>query len=41
MIYAFIVDTSASMNVKYSNGMTYLEAAKAGVEHFMKVKWYC
>jgi hypothetical protein len=37
MIYAFIVDTSASMNVKYSNGMTYLEAAKAGVEHFMKL----
>ena len=34
MIYAFIVDTLASMNVKYSNGMTYLEA---GVEHFMKV----
>ncbi|ORX59993.1 hypothetical protein BCR36DRAFT_408361 [Piromyces finnis] len=37
MIYAFIVDTSASMNVKYSNGMTYLEAAKAGIEHFMKL----
>jgi hypothetical protein len=37
MIYAFVLDTSISMNRLFSDSMTYLEAAKAGVEHFLRV----
>ncbi|KAI9203185.1 uncharacterized protein BJ171DRAFT_154456 [Polychytrium aggregatum] len=36
MIYIFIVDTSVSMNRIFSNGLSYLECAKAGIEQFFK-----
>jgi len=37
MIILFVVDTSASMNQKYSNGFSLLDCAKNGVEHLVKV----
>ena len=38
MIFAFVIDSSASMNQMASNGMTLLDCAKAGVEHFLKLR---
>lgn len=38
MIILFVVDTSASMNQKYSNGFSLLDCAKNGVEHLVKVR---
>ncbi|KAF9098075.1 Integrator complex subunit 6 [Mortierella sp. AD031] len=38
MIIVFLVDTSASMNQKFSNGMSALECTKSGIEHLVKVK---
>lgn len=35
MIFLFCVDTSASMNQKTTNGVRMIDAAKAGIEHFM------
>lgn len=35
MIFLFCVDTSASMNQRTTNGVRYIDAAKAGIEHFM------
>jgi integrator complex subunit 6 len=32
------MDTSASMNQKSASGMTILDCAKAGVEHFVKIR---
>ena len=37
MIIVFLVDTSASMNQKFSNGMSALECTKSGIEHLVKV----
>jgi hypothetical protein len=37
MIFAFVIDTSASMNRQFSDNMTFLECAKAGVEQFFRV----
>ncbi|KAG0260584.1 Integrator complex subunit 6 [Mortierella polycephala] len=36
MIVVFLVDTSASMNQKFSNGMTLLECTKSAIEHLVK-----
>ncbi|KAF9910508.1 Integrator complex subunit 6-like [Linnemannia zychae] len=36
MIIVFLVDTSASMNQKFSNGMSALECTKSGIEHLVK-----
>ncbi|KAG0338615.1 Integrator complex subunit 6, partial [Podila humilis] len=36
MIVIFLVDTSASMNQKFSNGMSALECTKSGIEHMVK-----
>ncbi|KAF9436929.1 Sarcoma antigen 1 [Entomortierella beljakovae] len=36
MIVVFLVDTSASMNQKFSNGMSALECTKSGIEHLVK-----
>ncbi|KAI9331075.1 hypothetical protein BDR26DRAFT_1011089 [Obelidium mucronatum] len=36
MIYVFIVDTSASMNQVFSHGLSYLDCAKGGIEHFFQ-----
>ncbi|KAF9174652.1 Integrator complex subunit 6-like, partial [Mortierella sp. AD011] len=36
MIVVFLVDTSASMNQKFSNGMSALECTKSGIEHLIK-----
>ncbi|KAJ3026335.1 UNVERIFIED_CONTAM: Integrator complex subunit 6 [Siphonaria sp. JEL0065] len=36
MIYVFIVDTSASMNQIFSHGLSYLDCAKSGIEHFFQ-----
>eukprot|EP00761_Pharyngomonas_kirbyi_P004161 gb/GECH01004165.1/.p1 GENE.gb/GECH01004165.1/~~gb/GECH01004165.1/.p1 ORF type:complete len:939 (+),score=200.19 gb/GECH01004165.1/:1-2817(+) len=36
MIIAFVIDTSASMNQKTAQGLTLLDIAKCGVEHFIK-----
>ncbi|KAF9193715.1 Integrator complex subunit 6 [Haplosporangium sp. Z 767] len=36
MIVVFLVDTSASMNQKFSNGMTVLECTKSAIEHLVK-----
>ncbi|KAJ8322587.1 hypothetical protein QVD99_000972 [Batrachochytrium dendrobatidis] len=36
MIYVFLVDTSVSMNTMFSDRLSVLEVAKAGVEHFFK-----
>ncbi len=38
MIILFVVDTSASMNQRTSNGMSILDCAKAAVEHFVKMR---
>ena len=34
----FVVDTSASMNQRLSTGLSLLDAAKAAVEHFVKIR---
>ncbi|KAF9946900.1 Integrator complex subunit 6 [Mortierella alpina] len=36
MIVVFMVDSSASMNQKFSNGMSALECTKSGIEHLIK-----
>ncbi|KAL2917625.1 hypothetical protein HK105_202911 [Polyrhizophydium stewartii] len=36
MQYIFVVDTSASMNAVFSDGLSALEVAKSGIEHFFK-----
>ncbi|KND04683.1 uncharacterized protein SPPG_00396 [Spizellomyces punctatus DAOM BR117] len=36
MIFVFVVDTSASMNRLFSENLTFLESAKAAIEHFFK-----
>ncbi|KAI7821059.1 hypothetical protein BC939DRAFT_456393 [Gamsiella multidivaricata] len=36
MIVIFLVDTSASMNQKFSSGMSALECTKSGIEHLIK-----
>ncbi|KAJ3022655.1 Integrator complex subunit 6 [Thoreauomyces humboldtii] len=36
MIFVFIVDTSASMNRLFSENLSFLDAAKSGVEQFFK-----
>ncbi|GJJ75105.1 hypothetical protein EMPS_07463 [Entomortierella parvispora] len=36
MIIIFLVDTSASMNNSFSNGMSALECTKSGIEHLIK-----
>ncbi|KAK3840240.1 MAG: hypothetical protein JOS17DRAFT_11581 [Linnemannia elongata] len=36
MIIVFLVDTSASMSQKFSNGMSALECTKSGIEHLVK-----
>ncbi|KAI1315117.1 Integrator complex subunit 6 [Mortierella claussenii] len=36
MIVIFLVDTSASMNQKFSSGMSALECTKSGIEHLVK-----
>ncbi|CAO3565382.1 unnamed protein product [Mortierella alpina] len=36
MIVVFMVDSSASMNQKFSNGMSALECTKLGIEHLVK-----
>ncbi|KAI8601354.1 hypothetical protein EDD21DRAFT_374691 [Dissophora ornata] len=36
MIVIFLVDSSASMNQKFSNGMSALECTKSGIEHLAK-----
>ncbi|KAG0265789.1 Integrator complex subunit 6 [Actinomortierella ambigua] len=36
MIVVFLVDTSVSMNQKFSNGMSSLECVKSGIEHLVK-----
>ncbi|KAG0242766.1 hypothetical protein B0O80DRAFT_460546 [Mortierella sp. GBAus27b] len=36
MILVFLIDSSASMNQKFSNGMSALECTKSGVEHLLK-----
>ncbi|KAF9963420.1 Integrator complex subunit 6 [Mortierella alpina] len=36
MIVVFMVDSSASMNQKFSNGMSALECTKSGIEHLVK-----
>ncbi|ORY41888.1 DEAD/H box polypeptide 26B [Rhizoclosmatium globosum] len=36
MIYVFVVDTSASMNQVFSHGLSYLDCAKSGIEHFFQ-----
>ncbi|KAF9356670.1 Integrator complex subunit 6 [Mortierella sp. NVP85] len=36
MILIFLIDSSASMNQKFSNGMSALECTKSGVEHLLK-----
>ncbi|KAG0198615.1 Integrator complex subunit 6 [Mortierella sp. GBA30] len=36
MIVVFLVDSSASMNQKFSNGMSALECTKSGIEHLLK-----
>nr|KAJ3409173.1 Integrator complex subunit 6 [Polyrhizophydium stewartii] len=38
MQYIFVVDTSASMNAVFSDGLSALEVAKSGIEHFFKVR---
>ena len=38
MIFAFVLDTSGSMNQRSANGMTMLDCAKAAIEHFLKVR---
>eukprot|EP00013_Stygamoeba_regulata_P012430 CAMPEP_0177684914 /NCGR_PEP_ID=MMETSP0447-20121125/32688_1 /TAXON_ID=0 /ORGANISM="Stygamoeba regulata, Strain BSH-02190019" /LENGTH=68 /DNA_ID=CAMNT_0019194799 /DNA_START=40 /DNA_END=243 /DNA_ORIENTATION=- len=38
MIFAFVIDSSASMNQRTSNGMSLLDCSKAAVEHFLKVR---
>jgi hypothetical protein len=35
MIFLFCLDTSASMNQRTTNGVRLIDAAKAGIEHFM------
>ena len=35
MIFVFCIDTSASMNQRATNGVRFIDAAKAGVEYFM------
>jgi hypothetical protein len=37
MIFAFVIDTSASMNRQFSDNLSFLECAKAGVEQFFRV----
>jgi len=39
MIFLFLIDTSASMNQKFTNGFTVLDCAKNGVDHFIKVSF--
>ena len=41
MIFLFVIDTSASMNQKTSNGMYYLDSSKAAVEYFFKLREKC
>jgi hypothetical protein len=36
MIYAFLVDTSVSMNAPFSDSFSYIDAAKAAIEIFFK-----
>ena len=38
MIIAFLIDTSVSMNHKAETGMTLLDIAKCGFEHFVRVR---
>lgn len=38
MIFAFVIDTGASMNQMAGNGMTLMDCAKAAVEHFIKLR---
>lgn len=38
MLILFLMDTSASMNQRISNGMTLLDAAKAAIEHFVRLR---
>jgi hypothetical protein len=38
MFIVFVIDTSASMNQRTSNGMTLLDCAKSAVEHFLKIR---
>ena len=37
MLVVFLLDTSASMNQRCSNGLSLLDCAKSAVEHFHKV----
>lgn len=34
--FCFVLDTSASMNRLFSKNLSYFEAAKAAIEHFVK-----
>lgn len=36
MIFSFVLDTSASMNRQFSKNLSYIEAAKHAIEHFVK-----
>ena len=38
MIVVFVIDTSASMNQRFGNGLSLLDCAKAGVERFIKLR---
>src|SRR3989338_7203979 len=38
MFFFFVVDTSASMNQRLSARMSFLDVAKAGIEHFVNVR---
>ena len=37
--YVFILDTSSSMNLTLSNGLSYLDCAKAAIEKFFMVNY--
>ena len=38
MIFIFVIDTSGSMNQKFSGGLSFIDCAKNGVEHFVKMR---
>eukprot|EP00041_Stephanoeca_diplocostata_P033608 m.1115808 g.1115808 ORF g.1115808 m.1115808 type:complete len:836 (-) comp24371_c0_seq7:3312-5819(-) len=38
VLFAFILDTSVSMNQRAANGMTYLDLAKIAIENFIKTR---
>ncbi|KAL6052168.1 Integrator complex subunit 6 [Balamuthia mandrillaris] len=38
MIILFLIDTSASMNQRTQQGMSFLDCAKSAVEHFLKIR---